>query len=256
MATFECERLAQDYADWVRQRIKVQNIGDVCVLTTPFLDKHRDLLQIYVERTDSGLLLSDDGYILRDLQMSGLELDTERRKELLHHILLSFGVTIKGEELQAVASEKTFAQKKHDFVQAMLAISSLVHLARPTVAAVFKEDVARFLRDNQVRFVSDVKLTGESGLHHPFDFVIGAAPDRPERYLRAIGTPDRESVVEFMFSWQDVKRARPSDAVAFAVLNDQEQRRISPDHVSALEKYAIEVIRWTDRNSKLAKLQG
>ena len=254
MSTFECELLAQEYADWIRHGIKVQNVGEICVLTTPFLDRHRDFLQIYVERTESGLLLSDDGYTIRDLEISGLELETERRKELLQHILLSFGINLKDQELQTIATEKTFPQKKHDFIQAMLAIGSLVHFARPTIIAIFKEDVAQFLREKQVRFVSDVKLTGESGLHHPFDFVIGAAPNRPERYIRAIGTPDRESIVELMFSWQDVKKARPSEAQAFAILNNQE-RRISPDHISALEKYAIEVILWSEKDSKVSKLQ-
>ena len=38
MSVFECEQLAQQYADWVRQGIKVEAAGDTCVITSPFLD--------------------------------------------------------------------------------------------------------------------------------------------------------------------------------------------------------------------------
>ena len=76
MSTFECEHLAMQYAEWIRQGVAVERQGDICIIRSPFLDRHHDYLQIYVERHDSNLLLSDDGYVLRDLRISGLELNT------------------------------------------------------------------------------------------------------------------------------------------------------------------------------------
>ena len=254
MSVFECERMAQEYGNWLREGVNATAVGDVCVMTSPFVDRHRDLLQVYVTRTESGLLISDDGYVIRDLKISGLELDTERRREALHQILKSFGIKLDGDELQVVATDEDFAPKKHDMIQAMLAIGDLIHLAGPTVAVLFKEDVERYLRTQQIQYVVDVKLAGTSGLDHSFDFVIGASDSRPERYIRAIGTPGRDNIVEMLSAWQDLKDARPSNALAYAILNDQGNRTISRTHLAALAKTGITTIPWSDREKKVVEL--
>ncbi len=254
MSVFECLKLAQEYANWLKEDIKAVNAGDVCILTVPFLDRHRDYLQIYVRPAENGLILSDDGYVLRDLSISGLTLDTERRQEALHQILRSFGVTLNGDELQLVATNGDFPQKKHNLVQAMLAVGDLIYLAQETVATLFKEDVEKYLRSRRIPIGVDVKLTGSSGFNHSFDFLIGSIGEQPERYIKAIGTPSRENVVDLMFSWQDLHDVRPRNARAYAFLNDQE-RRINETLVVALSKYNIEAIRWSERESKVALLE-
>ena len=255
MTVFECERLAQEYAEWLRQNLKTQVQGEVCVIASPFVDHHRDFLQIAIRSTDSGLLLTDDGYVIRDLQISGLEIETERRQQALHEILRSFGITLDGQELQILTPREEFPQAKHNLIQAMLAVGDLIHLAQPTVIAVFKEDVERYLRIREVSFVTDVKLTGSSGFDHSFDFVVGESRRRPERYLRAISSPTRERIVEMMFAWQDLRDARPRNSLAYAILNDQE-RSVSRPLLDALDKYQIGVIPWSDREAQTAGLQG
>lgn len=249
MSTFECERLAESYAAWIRQNIQVKTLGESCVLTSPFVDRHRDFLQISVERTTDGLLLSDDGYVLRDLHISGLDPDTEHRKEALEAVLRSFGISIHDGELQVLATNRTFAQRKHDLIQAMLAVGDLVYMARPTVVSLFKEDVARFLSEKGVRFVADFKLTGQSGLDHPFDFVIAASAHNPEHYIRAISSPDKDNIVALMFSWEDVRAVRSPDAIAYAILNDTE-RRTSADLLTALARKQIKIMSWANRETQ------
>ncbi len=251
MNTFECQQLAQEYGNWLRQQVKISAVGDVCVITSPFVDRHHDFLQIYVQRTESGLRLSDDGYVIRDLRISGLEIDTERRIEILKQLVRSFGIKLEGDELIAEASERDFAQKKHDLLQTMLAVGELIHLAQPTVVAVFKEDVEKYLGQRRIRFVADVKLTGQSGLNNSFDFVIAASEKKPERYVKAISMPSREHMVELMFSWHDIRPERAANAKAYAMINDQE-RKPSIDHVRALENYGIEPILWTAREEKVS----
>ena len=87
MSTNNCQELVNAYIEWLKQRIKVEDINGVCEITTPFLDRHNDHLQIYVKRTNNILLLTDDGYILRDLQLSGFESTTEKRRKILQSIL-------------------------------------------------------------------------------------------------------------------------------------------------------------------------
>ena len=66
MSTFECERLVQQYVDWVKLNLSVDQQDEMCIITTPLLDRHHDNLQIYAERSGTEILLSDDGYTLRD----------------------------------------------------------------------------------------------------------------------------------------------------------------------------------------------
>jgi hypothetical protein len=244
--TRDCQNLADQYKNWLAQDITVESEGDVCVLTVPFLDRHRDFLQIYIRETSDGLVLSDDGYVIRDLRISGLDIDTPRRESALNEILRSFDVSRQGDELVVSVSSDNPAQRKHDLLQAMLAVGDLIHLAQPTVSSVFKEDVQRYLSSKGIPHIADVSVEGESGLSHSFDIVIAPFGKHPERYLKSINIPRRENIVEFIFSWQDAKIRRPPHSQAFVILNDELQpvgRRL----LDALDKYEIHSIPWSDR---------
>src|SRR5215472_2464367 len=78
MTKQECRQLVETYVEWLRQGFSAESVGEVCELTTPFLDRHNDYLQIYAIKQNGIIKLSDDGYILSDLRSSGLELITPR----------------------------------------------------------------------------------------------------------------------------------------------------------------------------------
>ena len=94
MSALDCYQLVALYTNWLKERVRIKTIGDIFELTTPFVDRHNDYMQIYVKATPSGMLLTDDGYTLRDLEISGLEFNTERRKNELKIILNGFGVSL------------------------------------------------------------------------------------------------------------------------------------------------------------------
>ncbi|PIU61353.1 MAG: hypothetical protein COS84_11410 [Armatimonadetes bacterium CG07_land_8_20_14_0_80_40_9] len=251
----DCQDLVNAYIEWLRQKISVENINGVCEITTPFLDRHNDHLQIYVKKSDSGLILTDDGYTITDLQLSGCEFTTEKRRQMLHSILSGFGVRLVGDELIVEARQDNFPQKKHDLLQAILAVNDLFVMAAPMVASIFREDVERYLRMHQIRFTPSVKFTGKSGLDHSFDFVIPASQTKPERVLRAISSPNRQNISLLIFSWTEIAEVRASDSTACGVLNDTDQV-INLDLISALKQYGIKVLPWTKRDEYVEELTG
>jgi hypothetical protein len=251
---FDCQQLIRDYGDWLKQNIETFDSNGVCVMTTPFMDRHREFIQIFAEQDGEVLLLSDDGHTLRDLRISGLEVASERRKEALQSILATYGVRQMGNELQVNATVRTFPQRKHQLLQAILAVGDLVHTAQETVVAFFREDVRLYLAANQVRFLPDISFTGVSGLPSSFDFAIPASLSRPERYVRAINVPSRDNIVSLMFAWEDLQNVRPANSAVFAVLNDQEGRSINPDLIEAMNRYSIQPILWSQRESKITEL--
>lgn len=93
------------------------------VITTPFLDRHHDHLQIYVKKTKKGFILSDDGYIMADLELSGVDY---LNNAILRSIFNKFGIKIVNDELVLEATDDNFEQKKDNFIQALVEITKLI----------------------------------------------------------------------------------------------------------------------------------
>lgn len=248
-----CDALVNDYIEWLRHKITMEDINGICEITTPFLDRHNDLLQIYVKQENGGLVLTDDGYTITDLRLSGCELTTKKRRQVLNSILNGFGVQLDGDELFVNAKLDNFPQKKHNLIQAMLSINDLFVLARPMVESFFKDDVERYLRLNEIRYTPSANFMGKSGFAHSFDFVIPASRTEPERILRAINQPSRQNTTSLMFSWDDIKEVRSPDSTAYGVLNDTEHS-VNPDIISALQQYNIKTLLWSERNKYIEEL--
>lgn len=250
----DCKKLVDAYVNWLKARITVVDLNGVCEITTPFLDRHNDRLQIYVEKLPQGLRLTDDGYIIGDLEASGCALDTSLRKQMLQTTLNGFGVNLGSDgELFLEASEQTFPQKKHALLQAMLAVNDMFMTAKQRVTSFFWDDVSRFLEGNDVRFSPIIQFTGKSGFSHKFDFVIPRSKAQPERILRAINSPSRDTATSLIFAWDDSKDARPRDSRAYAVLNDADES-VSQEILAAFGQYGITPIRWTQRNDFVDEL--
>ncbi|MBA7558196.1 hypothetical protein ES705_50989 [subsurface metagenome] len=254
MSFNECQDLVDTYIEWFKQKISVRDTEGVCEITTPFLDRHNDHLQIYVKKVGDTLILTDDGYTIRDLALSGFKIASGKREQVLHSILNGFGVRLQGDEIIAEARTENFPKKKHNIIQAMLAVNDLFVMAKPMVASVFREDVENFLRYHQIRFTPSVKFTGKSGFDQSFDFVIPESQKRPERVIKAINRPDRQSISILIFLWTDTKDVRPVvESTAYGVLNDSEQT-VSPDIESALQQYGIKPLFWSKREEYVEEL--
>ena len=245
-----CETLVNEYTSWLQDQISISEFNGICEITTPFLDRHNDFLQIYLVENKNTLLLSDGGYILSDLKFSGFELNTEKRIDALETILRGFGIKRKNNELFVEAARKDLAQKKHLLIQAMLAVNDLFVLAQPSILSFFLEDVEAFLNTNEIRFIPKISFTGLSGYSHYFDFAIPKSGKAPERLIKAVNTPSRNNISSLIFSWNDTKNSRDKDSLAIAILNDQE-KNISEESLIALQSYEIKTIFWSNREKEV-----
>ncbi|MFC5066545.1 DUF1829 domain-containing protein [Flaviflagellibacter deserti] len=246
----EVQQLVDQYRLWLKDRTRLRSVhSDWVEITTPFIDRHNDLIQIYARKDDFGYQLTDDGHTLRDLELSGCVLDTPKRKSLLRLALSGFGVEEDGGTLRVRATPQNFSARKHALVQSMLAVNDLFYTASPTVRSLFREDVENWLRLADIRFVPNVQFTGKSGFQHQFDFAIPASRSAPERILKAINNPNKDSVLSFIMGWQDTSEQRPEEAQAFAFLNDNE-REIAPSVLDALHQYEISPVLWSHREDQ------
>ena len=242
----EMQALIDKYVVWLKDKTSLRQLEDWIEITTPYLDRHNDYLQIYARRLNGGFLLTDDGYVLEDLQQSGCKIESPKRQALLKMTLGGFGVRLNQNAIEVQASAENFALRKHNLIQAMLAVNDLFYLAEPIVRSLFYEDVIAWMELHEIRYTPRVKFTGKSGYDHLFDFVIPKSRKLPERILQAINRPNRDTAQSLAFSWIDTKEVRASDSRAYAVLNDSE-RTVPAGVIDALRNYDVTPVLWTKR---------
>ena len=243
----EIEKLLNDYRAWLKDKTTLRELnGSWVEITTPYLDRHNDALQIYARAENGGYILTDDSYTVHDLEASGCNLHTEKRQDLLRMTLNGFGVKLHNEALEVPATADNFPLRKHSLIQAMLAVNDLFYLAKPVVESLFFEDVVSWLDANEIRYTPKAKFTGISGYDQLFDFVIPKSRKQPERILQAITRPTRETAQSFIYAWADTQKVRSPESKAYAVLNDVEQT-ISGGVMDALRNYSIRPVLWSTR---------
>lgn len=245
--------LLKEYLVWLKDTTTLREVDGWVEITTPNLDRHNDFIQIYVKRKDDGYLLSDNGYILSDLELSGCNLETPKRKALLNMTLNGFGVKQNNGALETYASQNNFPLKKHNLIQAMLSVNDLFYLATPTVMNIFYEDVMAWLDSHDVRYTPNVKFTGLSGLDHLFDFVIPKSKKQPERIIKTINRPARDTAQTLVFSWIDTSKVRAPDSQAYAILNDAE-RPIATEVLDAFKSYGVKGIPFSGIDTVVEEL--
>lgn len=249
----DIQELLDRYWDWLRDKTTLREVNDWIEITTPYLDRHNDCLQIYARRVNGGYVLTDDGYIIEDLEQSGFKISGDKRKAMLDMTLSGFGVQLSGKAIEVQAVAENFALRKHSLVQAMIAVNDLFCLASPTIVSLFHEDVANWLDLSDIRYTSNIKFTGKSGYDHRFDFVIPKSKNYPERVLRVINRPNRDTAQAIAFSWLDTRKVRAPEARAHAILNDSEQA-VSENVLEAMRKYEVDPMLWSNREEDRQKL--
>ena len=243
----DIQTLLDRYIVWLKDKTVLRRIGsDWVQVTTPHLDRHNDCLQFYVCKENGGYLLTDDGYIINDLRLSGCFPESKKRRAILKTTLAGFGVELNNNQLLVKATSENFSLKKHNLVQAMLAINDLFYLASPHVASLFYEDVTQWLGSVEIRYTPKIKFTGKSGYDHLFDFIIPKSRQQPERIVQAINSPKKDTAENLMFKWLDTRETREPDTQLYAVLNDTDTG-VSESTISALKNYNLKPVKWSER---------
>ena len=245
----EIDVLIENYFKWLKDNTSTKLINDTwSEITTPYLDRHNDCLQIYAKKEDNKIILTDDGYIIDDLESSGCFLDSPRRIEILNTTLRGFGVTCDNNQLIVNTSVDNFPQKKHDLIQAMLAVNDLFYLSKPQIQNLFLDDVVSWFDENDIRYVQKAKFTGKAGFDNMFDFSIPKSKKYSERLVQTITNPTKDNSLNLVFKWLDTKDERPTESVLYALLNDTD-KAITSQVNEAFSNYGINVMPWSEKEN-------
>jgi hypothetical protein len=143
------DNLKKVYDEWNNKRLILENFNDFIEITTPFVDMHHDFIQLYFAKEgNSNFKITDDGYILNELEMMGIEIKrSQKRNEFFKTSLNVFGVNYdeKTDELFISFSNiNEYPEKQHRLIQCMLRISDMLLTSRNSVISIFTEEIAAF----------------------------------------------------------------------------------------------------------------
>ena len=251
---FDYKQILDNYIHWIKDNSSIKVIKDdnVYELTTPFLDRHNDHLQIYVKRNDSNsFILTDDGYILNDLENTGIALDTPRRKKIFNTLLNGYGVKVgESNNLYLEANMSNVGQKKHNLLQAMITVNDLHTLSTENVLFLFKEDVENYFLSKEIIYTKDIKITGKSGFDHKIDFILSKSRTKPERLIRTVNNIKKDFVMSAIMAFTDIEAIREQETTNMIIYND-EVNPPNSDILNAMKMYQITDVPWTKREQYL-----
>ena len=217
----------ENYLNWLKSNMTQTKIDDCTIeITTPFLDRNNDYTQIYLKDTgNERFIVTDYGYTINELKLSGVDLDTDRRKLILRQILNRTGLrhNPKTDEIYIEVNYNSLPSAQHTLIQGMLDINDMFYLNTPVVANLFYEDVKTFFDNQEIFYSQDINITGRSGLIHSYPFHLQKNRKHPERFIKIANRLIRADAERYMFAWGDVSEARNASAIQsnlIIIIND------------------------------------
>lgn len=236
----DIQKLINEYSEWIKNEISVSRFGEYFELTTPYLDRFNDYLQIYVKQEENkAITLSDDGYIIENLISSGMSLRSgSKRRQMIESIISNYSLRLNGNEIIADANEKNFPLKKHLLVQAMLAIDDIYEINSKNIESFFIEDIETYLRSHEIYYSKNFSIIGKTGSFINYDFHFQKTRNKPERFCKAINRLTEANRNLTIFNWIDTQEKRNFEGDLIVFLNDQDYPVESED-IEAFDNYDI-----------------
>jgi len=246
--------LMSQYFQWLKDRSAIlEGKNDWVMMTSPFTGLFNDNIEIFLKKENSKIFMTDSGETLSNLELTGVNISKSKsRKEVLQRILLNYGIKLnESNELVVESDEKTFPQKKHNLISAIIEVNDLYVLSKHQVTSIFKEDVRAFLDEQEIVFTSDFISKGSSGLEFSFDFQIAHRKD--EIVIKCFNTINKMLFSSFLFTWDDIKPVREKiskkNVRAVAFLNDS-NHAIKNEYIEAFGAKEADVVIWGERFNK------
>jgi len=248
-----------DYVTWLRQKIQVDKLGGEFRIGTPFLNHLNDAIDLYILPKGSDFnkngsyWLTDLGETITELEQSGSDFSSHKRSHILTQILAGFGVELSPNmEIRVEFNHKNFPQKKHNILQAILAVDDMFMLANERVKSLFLDDVLGFLKSNNISYVPNVKLSGKSQIDHRVDAIIPGSSKHNERLIKVTNNLSSGMLKSVLFTFDDIRKVREPFS-AYIIFNDKINRP-SVKNLKGLENYEVTPIAWSQIREELPLL--
>ncbi len=243
-------KLKEQYIKWLEDEITLNKINEYLEITSPFLDRYNDYLQVYAKMdNDNEILLTDDAYTLNNLKMAGVDINSPRRKQLLDNFLNKYKVQLDNDALTIKTGVEDFPQKLLFLMQTMLNVDDMFMLSQNRVSSIFLDDIKEFLDSREIFYSENVNFVGKSGFFYYYDYLIQRTKNKPERLCKVINNPNKQNFQSTMFMWNDTKETRNEDSKLIVFLNDE--NKIDSSIIEGFKNYNVDTILWSEKDKKI-----
>lgn len=243
-------KLKEQYVKWLDDEISVKKIEEYLQITSPFLDRFNDYLQIYAKiDKNNEILLTDDSYIINNLQDSGIDITSPKRKQLLDNFLIKYGINLEDRSLNIKSSIEEFPQKILFLMQAMINIDDMFMLSQNRIASLFLDDIKSFFDNHEIFYTENVNFLGKSGFFYSYEYLLQKTKEKPERLCKVINNPNKQNLQNTLFMWNDTKETRNNETQLIVFLNDE--NKIDSGVIEGFKNYEVNTILWSEKEKSL-----
>lgn len=212
--------LINDYYNFVKSNISINEINGFHEITTPFLDHFNDYIQVYVTMKDDEFIITDDSYIISNLKVGGLSF-SEKRTNLVNKICTQFGAKLENDEILIRTNKDNFGAKLDAILQCIIKIDDLCYTSRENVANFFSEDVKKYFNEKELYFTENVSLVGKSGFSFNFDMSFQRTKNKSTRWVNIINKASKTNCIATSFGWEDTVALRSNEEIMYVIINDK-----------------------------------
>lgn len=250
------EQMEKSVVEFNKKNISLSNIQNGTIrIDTPFFDRHNDELIIYaLDIGNNNIRLTDNGYILDDLESDGIYISRSKpRKKTMEKYLLNYSVQVsEDDELYIDTSLNDYPIKQNLLVQAMLFVNDMFLTSNKKVASLFIHDVSDFFENNGIRVTDGPNIIGKTGMVHHYDFSIPGFKKIPEKLIKVLNTADNEYYAKSVaMDIHQTKIIRES-AKFYTIINDE--NNVDNNIISLFESENISPILFSQRNKYIEEL--
>jgi len=234
MALIDSQQLHDMYLRLLHDWCKVSAEDNGLRVRFPFADIHRTMIEAYVAETGAGLLVTDYGLLLCDLQANGIAMGEDTHKfERFCGLAASNGFRIEDQQLRADVTLDNLVVTLHSFAHVWMFAQGLSLAARKGLPVVNVGEIFRRLESYSLKPSLNAAIAGKSGLRHRFP--ISWERDTHQVVARAMsGHQPATDMQSFAWSVDDLRQTHSTDYRAVVFLPEDK----TPATTSRLAKVA------------------
>lgn len=251
------DQLKKEYLEWTQNKIKLEQVEDFIEITTPFVDMNHDFISLFFKVEENGYKLSDDGYIIDELSILGIDIDTSaKRKDYFKMTLKIFGIEYNNKTSELFVrfnSLSEYPETQHRLIQCLMRVSDMLITSRNKVISFFTEDITNFFLEKEVFFNESPSYLGKSGRNNTFDFALAKSKKTTPKLIKAVNRPTSDAYRGPLLTFVDIQENKSDHK--FIVLANDSNVEISKKFIEPLENYGVSVLPWSDRENWINDLK-
>lgn len=253
------DELKKIYFDWITKNILLTEFKDFIEIETPFLDMHNDHINLLFLKNENDYLLSDDGYILNELELLNLSVNsTTKRKDYFYKTLKIFGVNYNNSSNELYVRFNNldqYPQRQQDLLQCIIHITDMLITSRSSSGSVFINDVENFFLENSIPFSRGASYHGKSGNTQTFDFTTPRLKNIKEKIINTVNSPTGGNYMNVIFPFIDIAESHAKDDSLFYVIVNNIESEIPKNFEKSLNNYDISLLEWKKKEQIKKELQ-